>query len=232
MTVRHCDNVIELETVLPGGTIRWGIFAPDGRRSPSWRVWTSKQTDDCYVAGRDVAGEVKISLHASGEWQHSITQPAAARRALAERHLDRWVRPPDFAPGWTVGVRVWIPDSELREWPSSEPPEAGRVLAVPLAEQGNATLVTVYVEEPNSAMIELDNALPVGRLMMASGTSALVVATRESLPDRWRSRFAVQLDEAAHELAADPPGGWHTPRIAVYGRNDDEHWIFELAVDL
>jgi len=29
------------------------------------------------------------------------------------RIQDRWRRPPDIAPGWTKGLSIWIPDTEI-----------------------------------------------------------------------------------------------------------------------
>ena len=59
------------DVICPGGTIRFNVT--DGsRRSADWRVWTVKQANDVYAAARLTAGEIKISLHESGSWQHGF----------------------------------------------------------------------------------------------------------------------------------------------------------------
>jgi hypothetical protein len=66
----------------PGGTIRFN--ASDGtRRSANWRVWTSSNADDVYAAARLTAGEIKVSLHQSGSWQHGFTADGKAAGTLA-----------------------------------------------------------------------------------------------------------------------------------------------------
>jgi hypothetical protein len=56
----------------PGGTLRFAVTAEDGRRSADWRVWTARNSDDIYVAARQVVGDFKVSLHQSGSWQHGF----------------------------------------------------------------------------------------------------------------------------------------------------------------
>jgi hypothetical protein len=87
-----------------GGKVRFLGLSADGRTSSSWSVWTSRNHKDVYLAPRQLAGQVKVSLHQSGSFSTSFVSEQKAARWLgvgAERHLDIWDRPPEFEPGWT-----------------------------------------------------------------------------------------------------------------------------------
>jgi hypothetical protein len=80
-----------------------------------------------YVAVRQLSGEFKVSLHASGDWRYAFTQERLAKsRAplLAEfggRVIDRWSRPPWEPPGQVRALSIVVPTSDLRRPPRSEP---------------------------------------------------------------------------------------------------------------
>lgn len=56
--------------------IRFAIGTPMGPSTNSWRVWV--QGRDIYVKCRDNFGEVKASLHASGNWRFGFTEEFSA----------------------------------------------------------------------------------------------------------------------------------------------------------
>jgi hypothetical protein len=103
-----------------GGNFRWRVQSPDGvRRSASWRVWTSKNSPDVYVAQRQLAGTMKISLHSDGNFHAGFVSNEVSKSWRGEifggsRHLDEWRRPPEFAHGWTHLYEVIHPEIELR----------------------------------------------------------------------------------------------------------------------
>ena len=103
----------------PGGAIRFAVGSLTGPRSPTWRVWSAKNTADVYLAPRKNAGTAKISLHESGSWSDSYIKVEDARRWYgpdASRHIDLWQRPPDLHAGLTRGYTVIVPRTELRPW--------------------------------------------------------------------------------------------------------------------
>ena len=100
-----------------GQKFRWLGETPDGRRSSSWTAWVSKNSPDAYLANRALGGEFKMSFHASGIYQTSFLSDKTAARWTgleSSRHLDRWERPPEFAPGWRHLFEVILPGSEMR----------------------------------------------------------------------------------------------------------------------
>jgi hypothetical protein len=95
--------------------MRFGVGDPMGRCSEVWRVWAEGRAGDVYVACRPVAGQVKVSLHASGEFREAYTKPYMATEGITddERVRLRWSRL-DPRNGWVYAYRIKIPESELR----------------------------------------------------------------------------------------------------------------------
>jgi hypothetical protein len=60
--------------------VRFAVGDPQGLTSNSWKVW--KQHSDIYIACRDNAQDIKISLHTSGRWRVGFTEKAAKRPEL------------------------------------------------------------------------------------------------------------------------------------------------------
>jgi hypothetical protein len=108
-----------------GGEFRWRVQSSDGtRRSASWRIWTAKNSPDVYVAQRQLAGKMKISLHADGNSHAGFTSNEISKSWQGEvpggsRHLDKWRRPSEFAPGWTNLYEIVHPEAELRSFEES-----------------------------------------------------------------------------------------------------------------
>jgi hypothetical protein len=98
-----------------GGT-RFAVGTADGARSSVWRVWAYRS--DVYVAARSMVSEMRVSLHASGKWRAAFTEAHMKRPEpfidpTLDRAVDKWERPPEFAPGWTRGFMIIVPASEV-----------------------------------------------------------------------------------------------------------------------
>lgn len=105
---------------VPGFTFRFGVGDPAGLQSGVWRVWTDPGKSDVYVAIRTIAGINKISLHATGACNASLTSqavkndPTIAKRFGGSRHLDQWSRPMHTGALLSIPLRVRFLASELR----------------------------------------------------------------------------------------------------------------------
>jgi hypothetical protein len=96
--------------------IRFGVRALSGHRAATWRVWNpGALKNDVYLACRTLRGELKASLHQSGEWHISYSKRFYETGFTEEsgkppsRFTDIWPRPKDFAPGMTLAFRVVVP---------------------------------------------------------------------------------------------------------------------------
>ncbi len=100
--------------------MRVAVGSPKGPNSATLRVWTTPGKSDVYVAIREIASEVKISLHESGECIAGLTSECAAREAVAveamggSRHQNRWMRKTQPGSLIVVPFQFVVPASELR----------------------------------------------------------------------------------------------------------------------
>jgi hypothetical protein len=123
------DRAVAAEAInrqMRGGT-RFAVGTPDGAHSSVWRVWAYRS--DVYVAARSIVSEMRVSLHASGKWRAAFTEKHLKRPQpfidpSRDRAVDKWERPPEFAPGWTRG---FMPSrrSERLAWASVASPGRG-----------------------------------------------------------------------------------------------------------
>jgi hypothetical protein len=99
---------------------RFAVGSPNGPSSAIWLIWAKARDherpaqSDVYLSTRPLAGSLKVSLHESGEWQYSFTsqwmqQSASTATSLTSRHVDRWQRPQEFAPGFTLAFQIVFP---------------------------------------------------------------------------------------------------------------------------
>ena len=124
-----CRRAWRCRDIERGGEFRWRAQSPDGvRRSASWRIWTAKNLPDIYIAQRQLAGTIKISLHADGNFQAGFVSNdvsiMAGRNPRGSRHLDKWRRPPEFAHGGPSFSRSCIPKPSFA--PSRNPGSRAR----------------------------------------------------------------------------------------------------------
>ncbi len=116
--------------------------------SGTLRVWSPVGKSDIYAAMRGIAGECKISLHASGECLAGLTEQFARTESDAvsamggSRHQSRWTRATHVGSRVVTPLQFVIPSSELRPFPKSSisssrngstwivPPASGRSIIV------------------------------------------------------------------------------------------------------
>jgi hypothetical protein len=173
-------DVKPLRSQSPGGVVRFAVGTPTGRRSSIYRLWTSKNSVDAYLAVRVVAGTQKISFHMkTGSWSHSFVSAEKARPyvgASGTRHIDIWRRPPDFAPGVTRAYTIIVPGTELRDPPREMPGDGGNVVYVPPPVTGGMIHFDLLLASPDSpTRIVCDEGVLVARLQLVDrGALALI----------------------------------------------------------
>jgi hypothetical protein len=116
--VEHTGNVTsEPEPTKAGSTLRFRVKdLTRGVESSTWSVVGSKRSGDLYFSGREIMGDLKISLHESGVTRMAWTSAAATDRVEpgADRLLSRWTAAEALPNDWSLVLRLSIPDSTLR----------------------------------------------------------------------------------------------------------------------
>jgi hypothetical protein len=114
--------------------------------SAVFRIWSPNGKSDVYAAVRDIAGDIKISLHGTGECNAGLTAQFAKQELSAvtamggSRHQSQWRRQTHSDHLIVTPLQFVIPASELRMWRESpiktekvtwlEPPEQGRSIII------------------------------------------------------------------------------------------------------
>jgi len=67
---------------------------------------------------RSFADLIKVSLHKSGDWRWAFTEkplssPSPVLPPDGNRTMDKWERPPEFAPGCVKAFQILVPSSEV-----------------------------------------------------------------------------------------------------------------------
>ena len=98
-------------------TIRFASGPKACPSSSNWRLWVNG--DDTYLASRQTARTLKLSLHASGTWISAFTSESKVQITdsisgrVSRRHTT-WSRPAELAPGWTQGPSLVVPGVSWR----------------------------------------------------------------------------------------------------------------------
>lgn len=100
--------------------VRFAVGCLSGPQSAAFRVWSPHGKSDVYASVRNIAGEMKISLHGTGKCNAGLTDQFAKKERTAieamgdSRHQSRWnrLKPDGFCV--VVPLKLDIPASELR----------------------------------------------------------------------------------------------------------------------
>lgn len=135
--------------------VRVAVGSLIGPQSAIFRIWSPPRKSDVYASVRGIAGEIKISLHETGECNAGLTTQFAKREKVAvhamggSRHQSRWTRLMHVGSRVVVPLQFVIPASELRpteEKPTSaskkvtwlKPPKIGRSIIISCAFTGQS----------------------------------------------------------------------------------------------
>lgn len=166
--------------------IRFGVRTESGHRAATWKVWTPNGSKhDVYLACRALKGELKASLHQSGNWHVAFSKKfyadgfADESRRPDSRFTDTWPRPTEIAPGVTLAFRVVVP--WFGATVQSTETEAD-VVWVPPAPAGHAIEFAIFMTSPTCVVSgwparQSMNARFVGSFPLASGETVWVVYT-------------------------------------------------------
>lgn len=128
---------------------RFCVGEATGERSTVWKIWVNRS--DIYILTRMMGSDAKISLHASGHCQFSMTSKWWVNHSedvvqKKDRHIVHW-KLPEIPNGQTAHVfRIIIPRSELREINVEENLKKVHWLSIPA--RNHATLIECYLTQP------------------------------------------------------------------------------------
>ncbi len=210
------------ESTKPGGTLRFRVEdRTRGIESSTWSLVGSRKSGDLYFSGREIMGDLKLSMHESGITRMAWTTIAAASRVATEtdRVISRWTASHPLPAGWALVLRLSIPDSSLSEIlpPIPERPTKPTV-TLPAAGAGRTIEVRVLLGEPGCGGLRLEGEfVEVGRMTLGDGTLVWVTAwSYPTTPDAEEQLVSVRA-RAISDGASERP----VPRVFAWGTDND-----------
>jgi len=212
-----------------GSTLRFRVEDPmRGIESSTWSIVGSKKSGDLYVSGREIMGDLKLSLHESGITRMAWTAAAAASRVApdADRVFSRWTGVDSLPNGWALVLRLSIPDSALSPILPSLPERPRKpTVTLPAAGPGRTVEVRVLLAKPGAGGIRLEGELEeVGRMMLGDGTKVFVTAWSYPTTPATEAQLSEVRAHALAEGAAERP----VPRAFAWGHDNDSSIPFVL----
>ena len=212
-----------------GSTLRFRVEDPTrGIESSTWNIVSSKKSGDLYVSGREIMGDLKLSLHESGITRMAWTSAASPARVApgADRVLSRWTAVDSLPNGWAQVLRLSLPDSALSPIlpPLPERPVKPTV-TLPAAGPGRTVEVRVLLGKPGSGGIRLEGELEeVGRMTLGDGSRVLVTAWSHPTT----AATEIQLNEVRRHALAEGAAERTVPRAFAWGYENDSGIPFVL----
>lgn len=226
-------NAVMVESEPPamkaGSTLRFRVRDPTrGVESSTWILVGSKKSGDLYFSGREIMGDLKLSLHESGITRMAWTSSAAGSRVApdSDRALSRWTAVDPLPNGWALVLRLSIPDSALSQIlpPLPERPSKPTV-TIPAAGRGRTVEVRVIVGKPECGDIRLEGELEeIGRMVLGDGSKVLVTAWSHSTTEATENQLREVRSHARAAGAAERP----VPRALAWGHENESGIPFVL----
>jgi len=169
--------------------LRFGVGSTtNALRAASWKIWSPPGKDDIYIAGRELRGAVKVSLHESSNW-HLAYDPLFFEDKMPEdsrsdegRFIEKWRRPRSITPGVTLALRIVTPWTALR---AGQPGRKIQLIDPP--NEGRAREIGLLVIEPTTVITgwpgKEQGTQPIGCYDLVSGSSVWVVHWEIECPD-------------------------------------------------
>jgi hypothetical protein len=172
-------------------SIRFGVGDGTAKRAATWKCWAiiGAGKNDVYLANRHLAGALKASMHASGEWHIGFDRRYLEEHARPEewpsRFVDQSKKPFDLLPGYTLACRIVTPSASVNVLPRAETSRTITWVAPP--PDGQAVEVGVVLTAPHvryhswPGHRSMNTAL-VGRFQLDNGGTVWLVSRVVDFP--------------------------------------------------
>jgi len=223
-------------------TIRFAAGTADGSRSSVYSVWAQDARSgratrsDVYVAARNLGGSTKVSLHQDGNWESSLTSEFVRRNVRlpgwtrsGSRHAERWRRPAEFHPGFTLAFAVRFPGSELRPFSLGDL-EPTRVAWLPAPSANSFMQITLLLARAysgdgwpgkNSMGTQLLDRIP-----LLSGETLFLVHHEMPMTNQMAEQMREQKKQALARLPVAIERGNPSLRAQFFGNDESSGYRF------
>jgi hypothetical protein len=228
---------------VPRNALRFTAGTDFGPRAAVWHVLA--HGDEIYVQSRYAGGEIKTSLHKSGDFRHAFPREKASRWVgHGDRVIEKWQEPTPEPGNARLLLEVRMPTDELTT-PAEEPDEAekARIKLIDPAPAGWETVVSLYMLTPGDEDIGGTGHAKLGRgelelienWRLPTRGRLLIFASHQPLPPEFPGQIAEARADIARQLVdfRRPPETGHS-RLMLMAHSDetDVASYIDLAADL
>jgi len=208
--------------------LRIAVGKATDQRSTVW--WIKSTKADVYVASRMMGGSTKVSLHADGRSQFSLssdyfadTSPGQPNQA---RHITKWVRPDPADNAAAFVYRIVVPESELAVTDVAEDLSAGIWLSPPAV--GYHSVVGLFLSPRPASDAPVSRPDFVGAIDVDPSRSIVVLHSHEMRSEH-DERELVRLRAAAvkYSLVSGEPLQPGFRAIGFFGSNESVPGMLE-----
>lgn len=204
--------------------IRFAVGEPEGRRSSVWRMWANKK-GDAYLSVRSLGGQLKVSLHKDGRWHYAFDHAYAKKKGIPGRFVERWERPEEFSDGFTLALRIYVPESGLSQ--TGDPGIGKKAAWIPAPKEGMSVEFTVMYDSRNVGVVPFESW--PGKNV---GTHAVAFMDLGAIRDRvWLLHRVAPTDqetvdkavsETREKVGDNLPSDTSGLRLVLWGTNDND----------
>lgn len=172
-------------------TIRFCAGSQKKQYSSVWPLWAHR--NDVYLGTRTILGVFKLSLHESGQWITAFTnQSGATFEDTGLRRHFKWIRPEEFAPGWTLGPTILLPWVRWVEQPRHREDLPRKLEWIPGPRKRGKLMINILFAAPEVELDKVDTvSLPgdsiIGNIKLKNGETVWLQA-------RWRPMLREETD--------------------------------------
>ena len=171
--------------------IRFGVRAVSGHRAATWRAWVEESKNkkpEFYFVCREMKGQFKLSLHASGMWhvafsEQFLNENFPSENKPSSRFLKTWHRKTENI-GVTLAFRVIVPwfSHKVKVISTDE-----HIVWVAPAPEGQSVVFYIVLTTPETVVLDWSvkesmGTMLVGSVRAQSGETLLVVHALETPP--------------------------------------------------
>ena len=179
-------------------SVRFGISDEHQLCSATWKLWTETagENSEVYLACRELGGEIKASLHQSGQWHIAFSNKTYKEKvegaipSLQNRFTDKWPRPVEIAKGYTLAFRIVTPYTSVRG--SRVSGKNKKVIWIPKPPDLKAIEIDIIITNQHTNVSEWPGKTSMGTSLIGSfqlnnGDIAWVVYLIIDMPDLSKS---------------------------------------------
>lgn len=141
---------------MPKKSIRFGVGSSESLHSATWKLWTetSGGHSEIYLACRELGGELKASMHESGDWHVAFCESTYEERvegavpSLNNRFANKWPQPSEIAEGVTLAFRIVTPETAVSS--HSEVKNPNKIKWVPPPPETKAVEFYIVITTPQT----------------------------------------------------------------------------------